>query len=52
MAHGVECVVAVPALHHSETHQDGNSADVRDQQIEKSGSSHFGQVMIGGDQKV
>ena len=51
-AHRAKGVVAAAALKHAEAQQDGNGADMRDQQVEESRTPDFGKVVIGGHQKV
>ncbi len=51
-AHRAEGVVAAAALQHAEAQQDGDGADVRDQQVEEAGAPDLGDAVVGGDQEV
>ena len=50
-AHRAERVVAAAALQHAEAQQDGDGADVRDQQVEKAGAADFRDAVVGGDEE-
>ena len=51
-AHGIEGELPAAALHDAEAQQDGNRADVRDEQVEKAGAADFGDAVLRGDQEV
>ena len=51
-AHGVECEVPAAALQNAEAQQDGDRAEVRDQQIEKAGLANLGDAMLRGHQEI
>ena len=50
-AHIGKGVVAGIGLQHAETQQDGNRANMRDQDVEESGAADFRDAMIGRHQK-
>ena len=50
-AHRAERVVAGAALQHAEAEQDGDRAEVRDQQVQEACAANLGNAVLGGDEK-
>ena len=51
-AHRGEGVIALRPGQHAEGEQDGDRADVRDQQVEVAGAADFGVAVLGDDEEV
>ena len=51
-AHGIESELPTAALQDAEAQQDGNCADVSDEQVEKAGAANFRNAMLRRDQEV
>ncbi len=50
--HGVEREMPAAALKNAEAQQDGDRAQMGNQQVEEAGLTYFGNTVLGGDQKV